>query len=32
MSADKWDALIAWVCVVGLVIYFTVLFNGGFTS
>lgn len=32
MSADDWDEVVAWVGVVGLVIYFVIAMNGGFAS
>ncbi|CAB4129368.1 hypothetical protein UFOVP118_8 [uncultured Caudovirales phage] len=25
MSADQWDKLIAWICAIGLVVYFVVM-------
>jgi hypothetical protein len=29
MSADDWDKVIAWVCAIGLGIYFLIVMNGG---
>jgi hypothetical protein len=28
MSSDQWDEVVAWVCVVGLVVYFLILIGG----
>jgi hypothetical protein len=32
MSADDWDEVVAWVCVVGFVVYLVVNIIGGFES
>jgi hypothetical protein len=32
MSADQWDKIIAWVCAIGLVVYFIVAIAGGLPS
>lgn len=32
MSADDWDSVVGWVCVVGFVVYLVILTLGGFES
>jgi hypothetical protein len=32
MNADKWDALIAWVCAIGLFVYFIFVVCGGLSN